>query len=156
IVMEYFEASGDALARLSYALVQTTIPPNTWKGEYFTNTSLAGQPLLVRGDPQIDFDWGDGSPAPNFPSNTFSVRWTRDLAVASAGSYRFATTTDDGVRLYIDGALQINQWVTRSATLDQIDITLGAGTHHVVMEYFEQYGDALAKLSWARQASPGE
>jgi glucose/arabinose dehydrogenase/N-acetylneuraminic acid mutarotase len=156
IVMEYFEAGGDALARLSYALVQGSIPPNTWRGEYFTNNNLAGLPLMVRGDAEIDFDWGGGNPAPNFPSNTFSVRWTRDIAVASAGSYRFATTTDDGVRLSIDGQIRIDQWVARPTTLDQIDITLSAGTHHVVVEYFEQYGDALAKLSWARRAGAGE
>ncbi len=156
IVMEYFEASSDALARLSYGLVQDSIPPNTWKGEYFANQNLSGAPVMVRGDQTIDFDWGAGGPAANFPINSFSVRWTRDIVVPSAGNYRFATTIDDGVRLSIDGQLQINQWVPRPLTLDQVDITLSAGTHRVVVEYFEQYGDALAKLSWARRASDGD
>src|SRR5262249_48960973 len=121
IVMEYFEGTGDALARLSYGLIQTNIPPDSWKGEYFANQSLSGAPVMVRADQTIDFDWGAGGPAPNLPTNSFSVRWTRDIVVASAGSYRFATTTDDGVRLYIDGQVMIDQWIARPLTLDQID-----------------------------------
>jgi N-acetylneuraminic acid mutarotase len=155
IVMEYFEGSGDAIARLSYNTIQTDVSPGSWRGEYFGNTTLANQPVFVRADRTIDFDWGSGGPADNFPVNNFSVRWTRDIAV-SAGDYRFATYTDDGVRLSIDGVVQIDQWLMRSATYDQIDIHLSDGVHHVVMEYFEAYGDALAKLSWARHANAGE
>ena len=115
IVMEYFENTGDALARLSYNTIQTDVSPGAWKGEYFTNTSLSGAPLLVRGDPTVDFDWADGSPAPNFPANTFGVRWSRTLTL-SAGAYRFATYTDDGVRLKIDGATVIDKWVDKPPT----------------------------------------
>jgi N-acetylneuraminic acid mutarotase len=155
IVMEYFENTGDALARLSYSTIQTDVSPGTWKGEYFTNTTLSGSPLLVRGDPTIDFDWGAGAPAPSFPSNSFSVRWSRTLTL-SAGNYRFATYTDDGVRLKIDGVTVIDQFVTQPPTAYQYDTTLAAGDHTVVMEYFEGFGNALAKLTWARRAAPGE
>ena len=157
VVMEYFEGSGDALARLSYSTIQTDVSPGTWKGEYFTNPNLTGSPLLVRGDPTIDFDWGAGGPAPNFPTNTFSVRWTRDLVV-SAGAYRFATFSDDGMRVKIDNVLipALNHFNTQSPTYYEYDTTLAAGNHTVVVEYFEGYGNALAKLTWARKATPGE
>ena len=155
IVMEYFEGSGDALARLSYSTIQTDVSPGVWKGEYFTNPNLSGAPLLVRGDPTIDFDWGAGSPALNFPANSFSVRWSRTLTL-SAGSYRFATYTDDGVRLKIDGATVIDHFSSQSPTYYEYAANLTAGNHTVVMEYFEGFGNALAKLSWARKAAPGE
>ncbi|KPV54233.1 hypothetical protein SE17_05000 [Kouleothrix aurantiaca] len=155
IVMEYFEGVGDALARLSYSTIQTDVSPGVWKGEYFTNPNLSGSPLLVRGDPTIDFDWGAGSPAANFPTNSFSVRWSRTLTL-SAGSYRFATYTDDGVRLKIDGATVIDHFSSQSPTYYEYAADLAAGNHTVVMEYFEGFGNALAKLSWARRAAAGE
>lgn len=155
IVMEYFEGSGDALARLSYNTIQTDVSPGTWKGEYFTNPNLAGSPLLVRSDPTIDFDWSAGSPAPNFPANNFSVRWSRTLTL-SAGNYHFATYTDDGVRLKIDGTTVIDHFTTQTPTAYEYEANLAAGNHTVVMEYFEGYGNALSKLSWARRAAPGE
>ncbi len=157
IVMEYFDGSGDASARLSYSLLPATLPANTWKGEYFATSNLdAGGmlPALVRADPSIDFDWGAQGPADNFPTNNFSVRWTRDL-VLSAGSYRFATSTDDGVRLKIDGVTVIDHFAPQSATYYDHDTALTAGSHSIVMEYVEGYGDALAKLSWAKHATDG-
>jgi glucose/arabinose dehydrogenase len=157
-VMEYFDGSGDASARLSYSLLPTTLPANAWKGEYFATSNLGASgvlPALVRADPTIDFDWGAQGPADNFSTNNFSVRWTHDLVV-SAGTYRFATFTDDGVRLKIDGVSVIDHFSPQSVTYYEYDTPLTAGSHTIVMEYFEGYGDALAKLSWARKASPEE
>ncbi len=154
IVLEYFEGFADAVARLSYSTIQTDVSPGAWKGEYFGNPTLANRPILVRSDPTIDFDWGPDAPAPSFPANKFSVRWTGDLTV-SAGTYRFATFTDDGVRLYIDGVLKIDHFVAQPPTYYEIDLALADGQHRVVMEYFENYGNAQAKLTWARHAEDG-
>src|SRR6266540_4264986 len=155
IVMEYFEGSGDASARLAYSLLPATLPPNTWKGEYYATSNLdvsGALPALVRADPTIDFDWGAQGPADNFPANNFSVRWTRDLVV-TAGTYRFATFTDDGLRLKVDGITVIDHFSPQSATSYVHDMPLAAGSHTIVMEYFEGYGDALAKLNWAKHAA---
>src|SRR6266508_1708507 len=157
IVMEYFEGSGDASARLAYSLLPATLPPNTWKGEYFATSDLDASgalPALVRADPTIDFDWGAQAPADNFPANNFSVRWTRDLVV-TAGTYRFATFTDDGLRLKVDGITVIDHFSPQSATAYVHDMPLAAGSHSIVMEYFEGYGDALANLNWAKHATDG-
>jgi len=50
-----------------------------WKGEYFGNRSLAGAPLIVRDDPDINFDWGTRAPFPGAPADNWSVRWTREV-----------------------------------------------------------------------------
>src|SRR5204862_472934 len=129
----------------------------TWHGEYFTITDPAAPgatPALVREDPKIDFDWGASSPDPAIPIDNFSVRWSRTLTLA-AGTYRFATFTDDGVRLKIDGTTVIDHFSPQSATYYEYDAILTTGSHAIVLEYFEGYGDALAKLSWARHASDG-
>ncbi len=41
------------------------------------------------------------------PVNNFAVRWTGTF---DAESYRLTTTTDDGVRVYVDDPLVISSW----------------------------------------------
>jgi hypothetical protein len=120
-----------------------------WVGEYFGNPDLSGGPALVRNDPSISFDWGLGSPGPEIPPDNFSVRWTRNLNF-SAGVYRFYTRTDDGVRLWVDGALVVNQWKDQSPTTYAADVFLTQGAHNIRMEYYERAMGAVAMLSWER------
>ncbi len=88
-----------------------TSPGGGLKGEYYNNTNLAGEPVLTRIDPVIDFSWGSESPDPNvLNAEKFSVRWRGELEVAFTEPYRFYAATEDGVRLWIDDALVINRW----------------------------------------------
>src|SRR6266498_3813313 len=123
----------------------------TWHGEYFTiaDPMIPGAtPILVREDAKIDFDWGANSPDSSIPTDNFSVRWSRTLTLA-AGSYRFTTDTDDGVRLKIDGVTVLDHFVAQAPTTWQADVTLAAGEHAIVMEYFEGSGDASARLAYS-------
>jgi hypothetical protein len=115
--------------------------------EYYDNPWLAGSPALVRTDDEINFDWGDGSPDDVIPSDGFSVRWTRSIDVEE-GTYRFTTTSDDGVRLYVDGALLIDCWYDMTSSVHSAEVELSAGTHTLRLEYYENQGDAIAELSW--------
>jgi uncharacterized protein YgiM (DUF1202 family) len=126
-------------------------PPVTvanWRGEYFAGRGLTGSPVLVRDDPHLDFDWGGEAPAPGLPVDDFSVRWTRDLSLSPA-TYRFYANVDDGVRLWIDGELVIDAWQDGASTTYTPDVVLDDGEHHVVMEYYEHTGNAVAQLTWA-------
>ena len=154
VELEYLEAFGDASVRLSYSPIQTQVPGGTWHADFFGNKTLSGQPLMSRGDPVIDFEWGEGVPGFGVPFNNFSVRWTRTLTL-SAGTYRFDTATDDGVRLKIDGNVVIDDFVEHTLTTHEVDVPLSAGDHVVVMEYFEGFGEATAKLNWALRAADG-
>lgn len=157
--MEYFDATGIALARLWWYRVEVAPTPQTpisgWRGEYFNNRFLVGPPVLVRDDPAINFSWGLGAPAPGLPADDFSVRWTRTLHF-EAGQYRFYTRTDDGVRLYVDGQLVIDEWRDMPPTLFWADVSLSAGAHTVIMEYYEARGAASAGLSWAKLPAPDQ
>lgn len=151
----------DIPAKWSIAVDQTppgnSNPPNIthWKGEYYNNSSLSGSSTLVRNDTNINFDWGGNSPASGIPSDNFSVRWTRTMSF-DRGAYRFRTTTDDGVRLYVDNKLIINKWYDQGTTTHQSsDIFLDGGNHTVRMEYYEHGGGAVAKLSWQHVAGSG-
>jgi N-acetylneuraminic acid mutarotase len=148
VVMEYYDNQWDAVAKLCYGQVDTSVPVGSWKGEYFPNPTLAGQPVMVRADASVNFDWGAQAPADGLPVDNFSVRWTRTLTL-TAGNYTFATTTDDGVRLSVDGTLVIDHFVAQAATYYETTLSLAAGDHTVLMEYSELYGDAVARLSFA-------
>jgi glucose/arabinose dehydrogenase/single-stranded DNA-binding protein len=116
-------------------------------GEYFANRNLTGMPVLTRADPSINFIWNLASPGPAVPADNFSVRWSKTEYFA-AGRYKFTTVTDDGVRLYIDGQLVIDQWRDQSGTAHDGIVDLGSGNHTVRMDYFDSGWDALATLTW--------
>ena len=127
---------------------------NGLAGEYFGDTSLANS-LFARTDLQVDFDWDVGSPAPSVPADNFSVRWTGEVQPLYSETYTFSATTDDGVRLWIDDQLIIDQFIVQPETTHTGQITLTAGQRYDVrMEYFEAAGVALARLGWSspRQA----
>jgi hypothetical protein len=128
-----------------------TVASDRWKGEYFNNAELTGSPSMVRDDgaSTLSFDWGSGGPGTcGLGVDNFSVRWTRTFNF-SGGAWRFTTTTDDGVRLYVDGTLVIDRWVDQGPTQYTADVTLAAGNHTLVFAYYERGGGALAQLSWA-------
>jgi hypothetical protein len=143
-VVEYYENTGRALVQVSWGLV----PPESWTGEYYDNRWLQGSPALVRHDTGIDFDWGSGSPALGIPNDGFSVRWIRTVSFQS-GRYRFTTTTDDGLRLWVNGHLLIDQWRDQPPTSHSGTLYLSGGAP-IVMEYYENRGLASARLTWVR------
>jgi hypothetical protein len=65
----------------------------------------------------------------------------------AAGSYTFTATADDGIRVYLDGALVIDQWRDQSPTTYTATRQVTAGNHQVRMEYYENAGGAVARLA---------
>jgi hypothetical protein len=152
ITVEYYENAGQAVASLSWAPAPVNIA--NWRGEYFNNADLAGSPVLVRDDAQINFNWGTGSPAPGVvPADNFSTRWTRTLNLP-AGNYRFTTTVDDGVRLRVNNHLLVDAWQVQSAHTFTGDLYLPGGAVSISMEYFEAAAQAVASLSWTTVGTP--
>ena len=124
-----------------------TISPSYWRGEYYANRDLMDNPVLVRNDVSINFNWASGAVAPGLPSDNFSVRWTRNLEF-EPGVYRFHALVDDGVRLFVDGAFLINEWRDGSRRELTADYALAAGSHALRVEYYEATGDALINVWW--------
>jgi hypothetical protein len=119
-----------------------------WNGEYFNSLTLSGSPAVVRTDPTVDFNWGWDAPAAGMNRDNFSARWTGTFPF-EAGRYRFTTTSDDGVRVYVDGRLVINAWYAMRGTRTGY-VDLAAGTHTVRVEYFERLQAAMVRLDWQR------
>ncbi|MEO5666245.1 MAG: PA14 domain-containing protein, partial [Nocardioides sp.] len=154
--IDYFEAGGGARAEFNYERVGDVVATTDggYAAEYFANRDLAGTPLLTRTDDTVDFNWGGGSPGDGVPVNNFSARWTKTLNVAEAGAYKFTVTSDDGVRLFVDGQPVIDKWVLQGATTHTATCQLSQGSHQVVLEYFEANGDAVARFSYEPTSGP--
>lgn len=80
--------------------------------------------------------------------DTFSVRWTGRLQVDTAGNHTFRTYSDAGVRLRIDGTLEIDHWGPHLAGASSQTVNLTAGMHDIQIEYREDTGNAVMRLSW--------
>ncbi len=110
----------------------------------------AAVPALTRMDRSVDFDWGDGSPGEGVPADGFSVRWTGSVRLPKDGKYTFYTVSDDGVRLWVDDYLVIDNWADHGTTENQGQIELwGERPHPIRIEYYENSGAAVARLLWA-------
>ena len=152
--MEYFDLIGSANANLWWEAVTAACPTiNNWMGEYWSNTDLSGPRALCRDDADVNFNWGNGSPDPTLPVDSFSARWTR-MVNFTGSTYRFHMSHDDGARLYIDDVLKMDVWGT-CCTTDVVDIPMTAGSHVIRMEYFESVGTASAQLWWESLAPGG-
>jgi len=117
------------------------------KGEYFNNENLDGEPALVRTDTQVNFRWGDGSYAEGQPVDHFSARWTGYFIPSSEDDFIFFTSTDDGVRLYLDDDLVINDWQRHGEKQNSAIRHLEGGKPvKIRMEYFENTGGATARF----------
>lgn len=117
-----------------------------WLGRYFRQPGFAGAPAL-RWEENLAFDWGRGAPIAGFPTDHFSVRWETCLVLPARRSVAFLLTSDDGTSLYVDGKLLVDNRGGGPIRTRGADVTLGAGVHHLRMDYEEQTGNALAALN---------
>jgi hypothetical protein len=119
------------------------------KGEYYNGTNFDTF-RLARIDAGVNFDWGSGSPDPLVNADTFSTRWTGLVRPRFSQTYTFYTSSDDGVRLWVDGQPLVNKWVEQGTTEWSGTIALTANQDYDLrMEFFESLGGASAKLSWS-------
>src|SRR4029077_1138784 len=124
------------------------------KGDYYDNMDLTGF-VLSRVDPTVNFNWGTGSPDPSIGPDTFSVRWTGQALPQVTEAYTFYTTSDDGIRLWVNGQQIINNWTNHAATENSGTIALTAGQAvDIKLEYYENGGQAVVSPSWCSASQP--
>ena len=132
-------------------VVPRPVPAPTAEGfrlQFFNSVDLSGSPVLTQVVPAgRSFDWGRGSPGPQVRQDGFSARMEGHFDFED-GPYRFYATMDDGVRLYIDGALVIDSWAEYPERTTFKDVEMTSGSHHILLEYFESGGLAVLWLRW--------
>ncbi|MEV4518375.1 family 16 glycoside hydrolase [Dactylosporangium sp. NPDC049525] len=78
----------------------------------------------------------------------FQAQVIGNVNIATAGSYIFRLTSDDGSRLVVDGATVINHDGLHGATAMEGTVTLTAGYHAIRIDYFERTGGQQLTLEW--------
>jgi YVTN family beta-propeller protein len=117
-------------------------------GEYFVGMGLGGVALLQRVEAP-DFDWASGAPGPGVPADGFSVRWSGWVEATATGATQIRTLSDDGVRVWIDDRLVIDNWTDHGPTADTAAVAMvGGQRHRITVEYYENGGGAVARLQW--------
>jgi len=119
-----------------------------WKGSYFNNRDLAGAPVAQADVAEVNFNWGLGSPSPAIPADNFSTRFERTINF-NPGIYRFIARADDGVRVWVDNQLLIDQWHVSSGNVDYTADRYMYGNQTVRVEQYDEGGGALLTFNFA-------
>ena len=123
-------------------------------GSYYDNANLTDL-KLTRVDPSVNFTWASGSPDPLIGPDSFSARWTGQVKADHSQTYTFYTTSDDGVRMWVNGQLLIDDWTNHSAAQNSGTISLQAGQWYPIkLEYYEGSGSSVNTLSYASPSTP--
>ncbi len=130
--------------------VDTSCSEHGLKGDYFTNMTLQGSPVLTRTDSAIDFAWGDTGMSPQLLKN-YSARWTGVLIPPVSGEYLIGFTGQDGYRVWLDNNLVTEDWnvhhpastLTRKIRLEKDH------PYPVKIEYFQDVRSAEARFIWS-------
>ena len=103
----------------------------------------------------MNFNWASGSPGSGIGVDHFSARWTGQVEALFSQTYTFYTSSDDGVRLWVNGQQVINNWTDHGPTENRGKIALAAGQKYDIrLEFYENGGGATATLSWSSASQP--
>ncbi|HVY67852.1 MAG TPA: PA14 domain-containing protein, partial [Patescibacteria group bacterium] len=155
--VEYFENTSSALLQFGWlpaappALSCPEPGTNIFTSCYFSNKALT-DPVYTDTTPNVDYNWAGGQPNVAVPSRGFSARW-QGYFNFSNGAYSFSVAADDGVRLYLNNQLVIDQWHDESATNYSISRQMNQGPQLVTLEYYQNTGPSSIKLSWKQLSS---
>lgn len=125
-----------------------------WIGEYYAGD--LDRLLFKRSDPQIAFSYKDlfNKNLPQLDNfngfdHSFSARWKGRLKAPATGKYTFITTSDDGVRFYMNDRLLIDHWGGHPPTDDSVTVNLIADElYNIRLEYKQERDRAVMTLSW--------
>lgn len=115
---------------------------------YISSWDLTGS-TSRRIDSTVNFSNNFGVSGLN--TENFSVRWSGQVKAPVSGNFVFSTASDDGVRLWVDNNLIIDNWTLHGETTDTASaVALVADTmYDIRMEFYERGGGEVARLMWS-------
>jgi hypothetical protein len=120
---------------------------NQFCATFYDDLDMNGNYVNRMDDYPLDFDWQNDSPDPTIGADTFAAYWMGNFDF-NGGTYTFSTTADDGVRVSIDGVTVIDAFYDQGPTTYTATRTLSPGIHLIEVQYYENGGGAVLKLSW--------
>lgn len=151
-----YECKVNATVSGKYWLDVYQIIPGGLRGYYYTDNYLTEDLLdIVRTDAVVNFTLGTGPVTP-FGRDFVSVRWEGYVMPAISETFTFWLDVDDHCRLYVDGVLLIDNWLTAPPSeLLRAKLELVAfEPHQIVLEYRDVVGNATARLLWSSPSTP--
>jgi len=144
---------------LSIVLVTQAERGDDWDADFYDCSDLdCDREESVNYDDGINFDWGngrpeddDGDPIDGIGNDDFSVRF-ETTEFFDVGEYEFIVTANDGVRLFIDGNLILNEWNDRDDedTFEVRWTNSTAGDKSLRVEYYDDNDEAVIQVEWFR------
>ncbi len=129
-------------------------------GSYYPSTDTSTAPFM-RYDAKIDWYWGDiwnvvDAPFYGFPENGFRVHWKGSVAPEFTEDYTLTLVYNDGVRLYLDDELVIDNWESHTKLRESsVQVSLVAGqSYDFRLEYWEYEKKAQVQLFWESASQP--
>lgn len=172
--IDYIELSGSAFLYFQYANAATNPQPNfgvttpgtvpagsgvpltsPWTAQYYASANLAGDPTAIITVPSVSFNYGAGSPLPSLPADTWSARFT-SVQNLTGGAYTLRVNVDDGVRVFVNGALVINQFTGATGQTYTAALNLPAGSNNFQVEYVEFSGNASLDFQLVPPGAPAQ
>jgi len=102
------------------------------------------KPATVTESDGLDLVWGGRGPE-GVGADHFATRAETKVTLPK-GNYLLTTTSDDGVRVLVDGMVVREDWTWHGPTEHRNELTLEAGEHTIVVEHFEIDGYAVLRL----------
>jgi DNA-binding beta-propeller fold protein YncE len=147
-----------ALNFIDIASTHGTLPTvqNGLSADYYAGTNF-DQLRFSRTDSAVDFRWNGSAPDTRVAADNFSVCWHGFIIPRHSERHTFTTMSDDGVRLWVNGRLLIDNWTHHSEQTNTAEIDLVANVPVTIqMEYFEGGGNSVARLLWESASQPRE
>ncbi|MCX4989577.1 MULTISPECIES: PA14 domain-containing protein [unclassified Streptomyces] len=142
-------AGGLLTAAGTAASAVTNCTSPVYKRQFYANTTFSGTPKKTDCDSAIDQNWGSGAPAPGLPANDFGVRWTVTRDFGSGGPFTLPVTTQDGIRVYLDGVRKVDLWKNVSATQSKtVNLTIPHGQHTLRIDFANWTGKANVTFAY--------
>ncbi len=117
---------------------------------FYNNLNLTFPPVYRRIDQKINFDFGTLAPAFGVRKTDYSIRWRAYIKPEKSGKYVFATESDDGVRVYLDGQLIIDNWVDHAPQKNFTEVELKAGkVYSIRVDYYNRQGKGVIRFGYA-------
>ncbi len=119
----------------------------SWVGVFYNNPLLSPPVSVITHSTRLDFRWDGVPPAEGVAAFGFSTRWSRYLATTE-GEYPLAVEAIGGVRVWVNGKLEIAAWDAPSDVLIRHEkvISLTAGLHRIDVEYVARGASAQLRF----------
>ena len=127
---------------------KTPCADGLWYAQYYDEMKLTPNELTKARCEKagLNRSWRLRGPGFGLRSNWFSARWTKRVYFQSA-TYTFKYAADNGLRVWVDGALIVDRWAAGGGT-GSVTRSMASGLHRVKVEYFEDAGSAMVAVSF--------